>query len=144
MTSDQLSLGFFGPTGTDGSHMPVGRGGSCAGSGAHSPAVRDARPFSQAILQNADHDKFDGADYVPSRDDVRLTGQLERVFNLMADGKWRTLRQIAEGTGDPEASISAQMRNLRKARFGGHTVNKTYQSDGLYVYQLFVKTDTKS
>ena len=35
--------------------------------------------------------RFDGTDYVPSLDDVRLTGQTQRVFNLMTDGRWRTL-----------------------------------------------------
>jgi hypothetical protein len=99
-------------------------------------SFEDILPFSQAILQHQDRDRFDGADYVPSRDDVRLTGQLERVFNLIADGKWRTLRQIAEGTGDPEASVSAQLRHLRKPRFGSHTVNRRHLERGLYEYQL--------
>ena len=31
-------------------------------------------------------------------------------------GDWRTLRSIADCTGDPEASVSAQLRHLRKDR----------------------------
>ena len=80
--------------------------------------------------------RFNGSDYIPERDDVRLTGQLLRVFDAMQDGKPRTLRMIADETGDPEASISAQLRHLRKPRFGGHTVDKEYLGDGLYQYRL--------
>ena len=80
--------------------------------------------------------RFNGADYVPERDNARLAGQLLRVYELMADQQWRTLAGIARSTGDPESSISAQLRHLRKPRFGGHTVNRRYVGDGLYQYQL--------
>jgi uncharacterized protein (DUF2132 family) len=85
------------------------------------------------------HDRFNGSDYVPSRDDVRLTGQLLRVFDVMRDGVWRTLDQISAATGDPQPSISAQLRHLRKSRFGGHDVEKAYIANGLYRYRLDVK-----
>ncbi len=83
---------------------------------------------------------FNGADYVPDRDDRRLTGQLKRVFEVMKDGKWRTLDAIEAATGDHAPSISAQLRHLRKARFGGHTVNRRYLGEGLYEYQLITKS----
>lgn len=79
---------------------------------------------------------FNGDDYQPVRDDVRLSGQIDRVFKAMKDGEWRSLGDISAITNDPEASISAQLRHLRKARFGGHTVNKTHIGSGLYKYQL--------
>jgi hypothetical protein len=82
--------------------------------------------------------RFNGDDYQPERDDKRLTGQIERVFNVMKDGRKRTLGEIATLTGDPESSISAQLRHLRKERFGMHTVDKTYINNGLYVYWLEV------
>lgn len=82
--------------------------------------------------------RFDGSDYEPERDDVRLTGQIQRIFDLMKDGKQRTLQQIAEATGDPPASISAQLRHLRKPRFGSHAVKKDYRGEGLYLYRLIV------
>ena len=85
--------------------------------------------------------RFNGDDYVASRDDIRLTGQLLRVWNFMCDGLWKTLPQIAEATGDPEASISAQLRHLRKPRFGGHTIEKQYITNGLYRYRLIVNQD---
>jgi hypothetical protein len=84
--------------------------------------------------------KFDGAEYSPKQDDVRLAGQLLRVFNLMKDGEWRTLDQIARATRDPHASISAQIRHLRKARFGGHNVERKHLGDGLYAYKLIVRS----
>ena len=82
---------------------------------------------------------FRGSDYVPEMDDARLTSQLERIHNLMQDGKWRTLGEIREATGDPEASISAQLRHLRKKRFGSHIIEKRSRgerSKGLFEYRL--------
>jgi hypothetical protein len=93
-------------------------------------------------IGSRDKPRFNGADYVSTRDDVRLTGQLQRVFDLMKDGMWRTLGAIEMATGDPAPSISAQLRHLRKARFGGHTVNRRYIGEGLYQYQLIVKEAT--
>ena len=80
--------------------------------------------------------RFNGSDYVPERDDERLTGQILRVATCMMDGQWRGLADIEAITGDPAASISAQLRHLRKERFGGHTVNKEYLGGGLWHYQL--------
>lgn len=85
--------------------------------------------------------KFDGAAYVPLFDEARLTGQILRIFNLMRDGKWRTLREIGDITGDGEASISAQLRNLKKTQFGSHSVThrrRGEKSNGLFEYQLIV------
>jgi hypothetical protein len=82
--------------------------------------------------------RFDGPAYDHARDSARLTGQILRVFDLMADGQWRTLREIADATHDPESSISAQLRHLRKARFGGHTVEREHVGGGLYRYRLIV------
>jgi hypothetical protein len=83
--------------------------------------------------------RFDGADYNRSRDDVRLTGQILRVWDCVCDGKWRTLKEIAQETGDPEASVSAQLRHLRKPRFGGYTVEREYINNGLYKYRVIPK-----
>lgn len=85
--------------------------------------------------------RFNGSDYDPVRDDVRLTGQLLRVWNVMSSGQWRTLDQISRETGDPAASISAQLRHLRKQRFGGHTVEKEHMGNGLYRYRVIVNKE---
>ena len=79
---------------------------------------------------------FNGSDYKPSRDNERLSVQHERIKNLMIDGKGRTLKQIAKETGAPEASVSAQLRHLRKARFGGFTVDKVHLGRGKYSYTV--------
>ena len=85
--------------------------------------------------------RFNGSDYDPVRDDVRLTGQLLRVWNVMSSGQWRTLDQISKETGNPAASISAQLRHLRKQRFGGHTVEKEHMGSGLYRYRVIVNKE---
>jgi hypothetical protein len=87
--------------------------------------------------------KFDGSDYIPDRDDVRLSGQILRVWECMKDEKWRTLREISNATGDPEASISAQLRHLRKPKFGSYDVEKEYISNGLFKYKLLTQGKEK-
>ena len=82
--------------------------------------------------------KFDGSDYIPERDNKRLTRLIDMVFNLMKDNKYRTLEQISDITKGPQASVSAHLRHLRKQKFGSHIVNKKYIGDGLYTYQLIV------
>lgn len=85
--------------------------------------------------------RFDGAAFDPALDQARLTKQLGRVFDLMRDGCWRTLREISAGTGDPESSISAQLRHLRKPRFGSYTVQKRrcdLPESGCFEYRLLV------
>jgi hypothetical protein len=79
---------------------------------------------------------FNGPEYKPSRDHSRLKSQLNQIFNLMKDRQWRTLPRIAELTGAPEPSVSAQLRHLRKPKFGTHTVNRRHISNGLFEYQV--------
>lgn len=84
---------------------------------------------------------FNGSDYVPKFDDTRLRGQIKDIYELMKDGKFRTLREISDLTGHPEASVSAQIRHLKKARHGSHVVNKQPRGErekGLWEYQLKV------
>lgn len=85
--------------------------------------------------------RFNGADYKPERDNQRLGKQLDRVVWAMKDEHWHTLAAVARMTGDPEASVSAQLRHLRKPRFGGHTVERRYMSNGLYEYKLILNTE---
>ena len=80
--------------------------------------------------------RFDGDDYVPPRDDPRLTSQHQRLRSLMEDGEGRSLSEISQQTGDPEASMSAQLRHLRKERFGGHEVERRHEGGGLYSYRV--------
>tara|TARA_R110000751_G_C13710015_1_gene474311 strand:+ start:746 stop:1045 length:300 start_codon:yes stop_codon:yes gene_type:complete len=93
---------------------------------------------ARALWQQRKAD-FDGAVYNHAQDHKRLTGQIKRVWDCMKDGQWRTLDEIAIATSDPHASISAQLRNLRKEKFGSHTIDKRPRGDranGLWEYRL--------
>src|SRR4030095_7635551 len=84
--------------------------------------------------------RFDGSTYSHDRDGERLNSQLQRVFALMRDGNWRTLKEIAATAGEAsEAAVSARLRDFRKARFGGHTVEREFVEKGLWRYRLIVK-----
>lgn len=90
-------------------------------------------------LRNAElpeHPRFDGADYVPQRDDRRLSGQLLRVWQAIQGREWLTLAEISERAEAPQASVSAQLRHLRKRRFGAHVIEREYRGGGLYAYRL--------
>jgi hypothetical protein len=83
--------------------------------------------------------KFDGITYQHHFDFTRLTGQCERVYNLMTDQQWRTLREIESVTKDPQSSISARLRDLRKAKFGSHAVHRRSRGNrerGFFEYSL--------
>ncbi len=79
---------------------------------------------------------FDGQTYEPARDEQRLSGHLEKVRRLMSDGRWRTLEQIACYVGCSEASASARCRDLRKGRYGSHTIERKRVEGGLWVYRM--------
>ena len=81
---------------------------------------------------------FDGDDYDPGKDHHRLTKQIGRVLDYMSDGLWHTLSDISKATGAPEASASAQLRNLRKDRFGARHIERqrAIGGRGLYQYRL--------
>ena len=89
---------------------------------------------------------FDGNCYDKEHDQKRLTGQLLKVYecmkNTINNNRWYTLAEIEYMTGAPAASASAQLRNLRKDRFGGHTINKRPRGDrsgGLFEYSMEVQ-----
>jgi hypothetical protein len=66
--------------------------------------------------------------------------QIERVYNLMIDGRKRTLAEISVAVGGPEASISARIRELRRAGNGGYDVRSEYFSKGCWVYWIHKET----
>jgi len=80
----------------------------------------------------------DGATYVHERDGKRLHSQHHRVLAFLRDGREHTLAEIAKATGDPEASVSARIRDLRKARFGSYQIERRYVERGLWAYRLVV------
>ena len=82
---------------------------------------------------------FDGRHYNPAYDDNRLNVQLGRVWQCMADGHARTLSQIAAICDAPQASVSAQLRHLRKVRHGSWIIDCEPAADrtsGLFLYRM--------
>lgn len=83
--------------------------------------------------------RFSGPAYDPAFDKDRLTKQIGRIFHLMIDGQWRTLQEIESVTGYGQASISANLRHLRKPRFGFYNVERRRHGDktqGLWEYRV--------
>jgi hypothetical protein len=79
---------------------------------------------------------FDGESYDPDQDYVRLSGQLARVYELMNDGHWRTLADIAAHAGGSEAACSARLRDLRKPKYGHHLIERDRIGNGLWRYRM--------
>jgi len=97
------------------------------------PPKVDTRTFGPAC------DKLD----VP-----RITKQMDRIreYMLAVFPAWKTLAEISEwleekykkeGAKFPEASVSAQLRHLRKPQFGSYDVKKKRRSGGLWEYLVY-------
>ncbi len=82
---------------------------------------------------------FGGATFSFALDGQRLTTQFQRVFAIMMDGDWHTLSDLAEASGGSEAGVSARLRDFRKPRFGGHTVERMRGASGLWFYRLVAR-----
>jgi len=78
----------------------------------------------------------DGQTYHHALDHTRLSSQRAAIWAHMADGRWRTLGEIASETDHPEASVSARLRDFRKARFGGHAVERRRRGPGTWEYRV--------
>ena len=79
---------------------------------------------------------FDGATFDANRDGPRLSRQLRQAMAIMKDGQWRTLTDLAVAVGASHCSVSARLRDMRKARFGGHVVEREHLGGGVYRYRL--------
>ena len=83
---------------------------------------------------------FQGDDFDPTRDGKRLGAQLQRVYNVMKDGRWYSHQEIVEilmWGGKPrekEASIARQVRYLRD--IPGCDVRRRHDGEGLYRYRM--------
>jgi hypothetical protein len=82
---------------------------------------------------------FDGATFDVAIDGPRLGTQLADVLNVMRDGGWRTLDEIIRAVGrGTQTGISARLRDLRKPKFGGWTVESRRRNEnGLWEYRIF-------
>jgi len=127
------------PRGGRGARGGLGRGarGSNGAWGAFVVGTLDL--FAPRPARSSDRDQIDpnfGPAYRKTQDSQRIGTQLSRIRSLMLDGAWRTLFEIEDATGDPSASISAQLRHLRKPRFGGFTVERRRRSTGTWEYRV--------
>lgn len=80
---------------------------------------------------------FDGP--VHKSEEGRLKKQHETIRDILFGGQWLTLKELSQMTGYPEASISAQLRHLRKERFGAFIIEKRRVdglASGLWEYHL--------
>lgn len=72
-------------------------------------------------------------------DGERIARLLDRVRDLMRDGRWRTLAEIVDRVGGSEAGVSARLRDLRKPQHGGRRVERRRRGEprlGLWEYRL--------
>ena len=78
-----------------------------------------------------------GPAYVEKVDGARISRQHEVIRDYMLKVHWRTLIEIEAIVGYPQASISAQLRHLRKQRFGSFLVEKRRRhGGGLWEYRV--------
>jgi hypothetical protein len=70
------------------------------------------------------------------RDGARIAKQRDDIWNAIRDGNWYTLSQLEQTTGHPQSSISARLRDFRKARYGSHRIERGYVDRGLWQYRL--------
>lgn len=66
----------------------------------------------------------DETPYDPTKDRARLGGMRLRIFDAMLQENGLTPAELESHVHGQQTSISAQMRDLRKPHFGGHTVLK--------------------
>jgi len=87
---------------------------------------------------------FDGdGDLEGAQKDPRLKKQLVRVYEVMSTEKWLPLSEISLLADAPEASASARMRDLRKKKFGGFTIDTRMLSDlNVHEYRFDVSSGT--
>lgn len=92
-----------------------------------------------------------GPDFDQELDGQRIQTQLEVIAALMTYahqvGAWLTLVEISQETGYPESSVSAQLRHLRKPRFGEHRVEKRRRphkdgsTGGTFEYKVYPRSE---
>ena len=81
---------------------------------------------------------FGGESYDRERDGKRLYPDLIKLrsFMLRHQNIWFTPQSICTATGKDWATTSARLRDLRKKKFGGYTIERRYLKDGLWEYRM--------
>jgi hypothetical protein len=103
------------------------------------PVAQKAREDFERNLEKSKKAQlqFEGH-HVEDKDNIRLKNQLDVVRTVLRKwekgARWLTVDEIHNITEFPHNSISAQIRNLRKERFGKLPIIGRYRS-GLRVYE---------
>lgn len=81
---------------------------------------------------------FGGETFDPGQDKERLWRQFERVRSYVFDHRWHSLYEISMAVRAPVQSVSARLRDLRKKKFGGYTVDRRRLGDksGQFEYRV--------
>lgn len=82
------------------------------------------------------HPPFDGDTFDEAQDGPRTRRYLQRVLDLLSDGRPRTAREIAAAVGCSEAAAGSRARDLRKLKFGAYDVPCERVSGGEWKYRL--------
>lgn len=78
-----------------------------------------------------------GPAYDKTRDGPRLRHQHERIRDwMLAQSGWKTLAEIRAALCYPESSVSAQLRHLRKAKYGSYRIEKRRRHGGTWEYRV--------
>ena len=80
--------------------------------------------------------RFSGVTYDPELDQYRLGTQLNDVWQHIRDGRWHYPEEMEDALGYRWASISARLRDFRKARFGAHNIERKRIRGGSWKYRL--------
>jgi hypothetical protein len=69
-------------------------------------------------------------------DGARLRTQMEVIRDFMLGAGWKTLGEIEAEVGYPQASVSAQLRHLRRDWAGSYEVLKRRRTNGTWEYSV--------
>jgi hypothetical protein len=75
-----------------------------------------------------------------------INAQQRKVFELMIDGKWRSLREIEDATGVPGASAQGQNARFSEPRISptvfrfGEPEDARRREGGIWLYRLTYRT----
>lgn len=78
----------------------------------------------------------DDLDLWTAADQSRAAAQLQRVKLRLLDHQWYTLAELSAATGDPESSVSARIRDLRKVTHGQYQIDRRRRSASQWEYRL--------
>lgn len=97
--------------------------------------MSDLFEFLPPVDFRLDRDR-EGKSYKRRFDYARLNGQARAVWDVVKDGRWRSLAEIASSAGAPEASVSARLRDFRKL---GVRVDRKRIKGGLFYYRVSLR-----